>query len=483
MPNVQSILAELYAIDPGLRDHEAVLRPLLVQLAASRPEVTVDQKFARELRARLLETPARVPVFQRVLNAIRVPAFATATVGIAALALLLSRNLASPGIPTVTVSRDGSTNAFGVLAPIATPSPAALGDAAAISARPQSGGGGVTNPAPSFAAYAEADAKMMIWNPIRYRYVYAGDAFEIKESTLPVYKRETRSISADALVSGLIPSVRGLFDLGSLKGMKLQNFSLVQDVPFGYQLFVDLMGGNISLNANYMQWPRPDAACQDEACFAQYRLKLEDIPVDEKVIAVAESFLKEHGVSLADYGAPRVESTWRVQYAATTEPSQRYVPESIQVVYPLRIEGSDAVDESGNAAGLSISVNVRHMRVDNLWGLSANAFRASEYAVEQDTARLLAVLENTGGWPGAYPTDAKVVDVKVDTPSVVLMRSWLPSADGTSGEVFVPGLRFPVLETPADQPWFSTAIMVPLPKEILDQRQQVPEIMPMLKAM
>lgn len=481
MPNVQNILAELYAIDPGLRDHEAVLRPLLVQLAASRPDVTVDQKFARELRARLLETPVHVPVFQRVLNAIRVPAFATATVGVAALALLLSRNLASPSIPAVTVSKDASS-AFGTLASIAPSSPTGMGGGGGEGVRTQSGGG-AANLLSAVAPEGTMDAKMMIWNPIRYRYVYAGDTFEIKENTLPVYKRITRPISADALVSGLIPSIRGLFDLGSLKGLKLQNFSLVQETPFGYQLYVDLMGGNISLNANYTQWPRPDAACQDEACFAQYRLKLEDIPADAKVIAVAEAFLKEHGVSLADYGAPRVESAWRVQYAATTEPAQRYVPESIQVVYPLRIEGSDAVDESGNAAGLSISVNVRHMRVDNLWGLSANAFRSSEYIVEQDMNRLMSVLENYGGWPGAYPGDAKVVDVKVGTPSVVLMRSWLPSADGTSGEVFVPGLRFPVLEAPADQPWFSTSVMVPLPKEILDQRQQVPEIMPMLKAM
>ncbi len=473
MPNVQSILAELYAIDPGLRDHEAALRPLLVQLAASRPDVTVDQTFARELRAKLVAVPVRPPVFQRVLNAMRVPAFATVTVGVAALALLLSRNLASPSIPAVTVSKDAS-GAFGALSVVNAPS--GMGGGEGI--RSQSGGGSATN-----AAYGTEDAKMMIWNPTRYRYVYAGDAFEVKDATLPVYKREVRALSADALVSGLIPSVRGLFDLGAFKNLSLQSFSLVQNAPFGYALFVDLVNGGISMNANYTQWPRPDAACQDEACFAQYRMTMGDVLEDAKVIQIANAFLKEHGVSLADYGAPRVDNAWRDVYAATTEPAGRYVPESATVVYPLRIEGSDTVNEAGAPAGLTVSVNMRHQRVDNLWGLSANAFRASEYAVEQDVSRLMSVLENGGGWPGMYSPDAKVVDVKVGEPSVVLMSTWMPAKDGTSGEVFVPALRFPVLEKPADQPWFAQAVMVPLPKEILDQRQQVPEIMPMLKTM
>ena len=67
------------------------------------------------------------------------------------------------------------------------------------------------------------------------------------------------------------------------------------------------------------------------------------------------------------------------------------------------------------------------------------------------------------------------------TPSVVLMRSWLPSGDGSSSEVNVPALQFPVLQKPADQPWFSNYVMVPLAKEILDQKQDGPVVMPMVK--
>ncbi len=472
MPNVQTILAELYAIDPGLRAHEAVLRPLLVQLAASRPDVTVDQKFARELRARLVATPVRLPVFQRVLSAIRVPAFATGAVALAALALVLSRNLATPTIPAVTVARDAG-EAFGSLADLANGNGLGAGAPSGMG-----GGGGVSAlssivPAP--------DAKMMIWNPVRYQYAYKGDAFDVKEETLPVYKRESHPISADTLVSNLIPSVRGLFDLGSLKGLKLQTFSLSQETPFGYQLFVDLLNGSVSLNANYTQWPRPDAACKDEACFAQYRLKADEVPEDGAVIAAANAFLKEHGVPLTDYGAPRVQDDWRAAYKASADQANFYVPESVQVVYPLLVGGSPVFDEAGNAVGLTVGVNVRANRVDNLWGLSANAFRASEYAVERDVARLISVAEKGGVWGGYADPNAKVVTVDLGTPSVVLMRSWLPSGDGSSSEVNVPALQFPVLQKPADQPWFSNYVMVPLAKEILDQKQDGPVVMPMVK--
>ncbi len=471
MPNVQTILAELYAIDPGLRDHEAALRPLLVQLAASRPDVTVDARFAKELRARLVETPVRVPVFQRVRNAMRMPVFATGAVALAALALLVSRNLATPSVPAVTVARDAS-EAFGSLANVSG------GGGLGAGAPSGMGGGGV---AAMSSIAPTPDAKMLIWNPVRYVYAYKGDTFDVKEETLPVYKRETRPLSADALVSSLIPSIRGLFDLGSLKGLKLQNFSLVQDTTYGYQVYVDLLGGTVSLNANYTQWPRPDAACKDDACFAQYRLKIGDVPEDGAIIATANAFLKEHGVSLADYGAPRVQNDWRTAYDASTDKDQYYIPESQQVVYPILIAGSPVFDEMGNAVGLTVGVNVRANRVDNLWGLSANAYRASDYAVERDVSRLISVAEKGGVWGGYADPNAKVVTVDLGTPTVVLMRTWLPSGDGSSAEVNVPALQFPVLQKPADQPWFSNYVTVPLAKEILDQKQDGPVIMPMVK--
>lgn len=56
--NIETIIEELYNIDPTLKAHESELRALVVALVDSKPDVSVDDTFARELRARLLARDA-----------------------------------------------------------------------------------------------------------------------------------------------------------------------------------------------------------------------------------------------------------------------------------------------------------------------------------------------------------------------------------------------------------------------------------------
>ena len=51
--DVQSILGDLYDIDPGLREHEAHLIPLIRTLQSRNPGQEPDERFVAELRSRL----------------------------------------------------------------------------------------------------------------------------------------------------------------------------------------------------------------------------------------------------------------------------------------------------------------------------------------------------------------------------------------------------------------------------------------------
>lgn len=63
---IGTIIEEIYQIDPSLMEYEADLSRLITALETNRPEVTVDQKFVRELRTSLLSykptpTPNKTP--------------------------------------------------------------------------------------------------------------------------------------------------------------------------------------------------------------------------------------------------------------------------------------------------------------------------------------------------------------------------------------------------------------------------------------
>jgi hypothetical protein len=52
--NIETILEELYMIDSSLRDYSSDLHTLVTTLATSKPDVTIDQDFLRNLRHQLM---------------------------------------------------------------------------------------------------------------------------------------------------------------------------------------------------------------------------------------------------------------------------------------------------------------------------------------------------------------------------------------------------------------------------------------------
>lgn len=483
---IESIIKDCVAAEPALAGREAELRAIVKALLDAKPDTRFDAAFAARLREQVLAAAASgsreaapSSFFETLMK--RNPFFVLipggAALGVLLAVVLSYQSVGTPRTSQVATESPAFTSAGGVsIAMVGEGAFGALSATPATDGRTQAGGGGLTlglgggGTTPSATPVATDAAKMIAPGEyVSYRYVYKGDLPQL-EPTMPAYRR-IKGFSVDGGAMGALrPLAGGLFDLAQLQSAKVQSFSAIEDREFGYIAYVDTVEGMVSLSQNWTKWPHPENLCRDEACWKQYQLTPAQLPADETILGIASRFLSEYGISLDAYGAPEVRHEWRGQIAAGVDQSTLVVPDSIPVVYPLAIGGSRVDDEGGTAQGLVVSVNVRHSRVDGVWGLTSNAYEASQYAIETDAKRLSTFIER-GGLYGWFDPAAKTVEVELGTPETVLTRTWATRADGMGEEILVPALRFPVLNPPADQPWFRKAVVIPLTKQTLDAVQ------------
>lgn len=311
--------------------------------------------------------------------------------------------------------------------------------------------------------------------PISYTFHYEGSgSLPGLADTQPVLKR-LKPDQPVTIISRIINLLSfGLIDLNKFQNVKLQNVSFIEDRDNGYGIYVDVQGGNVSMYQNYEKWLYPEGIPP---------VLVKDLPSDEEAIGIADKFLADYSVSREGYGKPRVVEQWRVAYEQASEADRAnfYIPEQIQVVYPLLLEGKEVLDEGGNVYGMSVMVDVRTKRVVNLAELISKQFERSDYKGESDGKRILSVAENGGFRNYNYiDQNAKKVELRLETPTVQMVKIYY-SADNyrTNSELYMPALVFPIKNWKENNYWRQTVI-VPLVKSILDTDNQPPvQIMPM----
>jgi hypothetical protein len=518
---IDDILADLYALDPALRDHDADLRRLVADIVAAKPDTHFDATFAARLRSRLSSLPRTsrfsLTSMQTMWSRYLLPLGAVAAVVLVAVVATSAPSTAPAGsVDSGTVVALGE-HAFGSLggngdssAPAGAPGTLSATRELALSAAPSPAplvaqDNAVTNVATSAPAMvgdgtagsAGTSVKMMApdamlypYHPVSFHFTYKGDELPNIPAKLPVLRRGRPALAADgSMFANLVPGL----NLSTLANLKVQNLNLVQDSAYGFMVSVDLMEGFVSLNQNYEHWPHPEQKCQDEACYERLRLSPSDVPPSDELVAIADRFLASIGISRDGYGDGQAQANnlntpmplamgaaVRVADPATISTMPMYVPDSVQVIYPKMVNGTPAYDESGNPTGLSVSVHIREKRVDGMWGLDTAGYEKSDYAMETSAATIRKIAEQGGryGYGMYVDPNAEVKEVVLSTPSLVLMTTW--QYDGVrSAQLLVPALRFPVTSAPTE--YYQKAIMVPLAADLLNQDGYNGGIVPMMK--
>jgi hypothetical protein len=508
---LDSILEDLYAIDPALRQHEQQLRPLVELLLKNNPGQAPDAAFVEELRGKLRQHAA-VLTEQRhdstsflagqssrsegwssfIMNPFSA-ALGGAVVTAVVLVPALYYGVGPSGTPAPAVSgtplfsyavNPVGANAFGELSPPGDGNP-----------RPQSGGGGggmgtgmgggggiamdMAMPAPTAPASGEASNakiapgmdRMMIAPEItEYAYSFTGDLPALTEQ-VDVLKR-AKNLASVSLTSLLGSLNIGTVDLSSFGDAKLDNVTFNQTRDKGYSVSLNLHEGTVGINQNWPTWPHPEADCRDDACYRKYRIKLSEIPSEETIIATANDFLRSHGIDASQYGEPEVDMQWKTEYDKAPNKDQAYIPDAMRVIYPQKIQDKTVYEDYGNKAGISVGVSVREKQVTDVWGITSQRYDQSSYAGVTDRAVITNYLDTfekirKDGFPPE--TKIKTVKVTLGTPTLGYVKMY--KQEGQEGaELFVPALIFPVDSTENKEQFYRPSVIVPLAKQLLEER-------------
>jgi len=303
-----------------------------------------------------------------------------------------------------------------------------------------------------------------------YKYVYKGDTLDLKDATGTVYRRLKGDGNLSSNLDSLISTKSfGQINLGKFSNLQTSNLSLMENKKLGLQINIDFREENIYIGQNWLEWQSERDNCGDnQACWDSYRIKISDIPEDASLIKQTNDFLAEKRINLDHYGPASVDNNWRVDYEATTDKTNYYIPEEISVVYPLVVNGETVYDQNGNLDGLRVTVNLLQKVVSGVNNLTSYRYETSDYALETDSATILGLAEK-GGYSSRYyfGQDQKEITLELGTPTKSLIHLWRYS-NNTNDELLVPALIFPVLNTPANY-YGSKFVTVPLAKEMVTE--------------
>lgn len=477
----QSILDELYDIDPSLREHETELLPLIERLLARDPAQKPSPAFVRKLRGELRlharataaesieyhvshDAPSAFAVFFNRFAYATAGAIAAVIVAVPTTIQFIDRNAVPPSFndaPVALNADDGRATAE--TAGTSVPTPVSALPVAAPFIRNQSGGGGDAKMAGGGAASLVAP-----WNPVRYR--LEGDLPALPSGNVTVLSR-ARAKTAPAF-SAIADSFRtGAIDLSSFGDATVDSLTVSQREPFGYTVNLSAPDGTVSINQAWERWPHPENDCRDDACYQRLRTKLSDIPADAELIRIAGAFMKEHAIDLSQYGEPTVDDGWRDSYDATEDKTMAWIPDAVRVVYPLLVDGKPVIEAGGEPTGISVQVSVRHKRVSDAWGITTYSFDESTDEAVSDRAAIEAFLDRSGG----QTPEAPIVALRDPAQGFVRVYSYEGNA---SKELFVPALIFRVQPGSNALGWHPRSVAVPLSRSTLDEALAIPMPMP-----
>ena len=497
---MKNLIEELYKIDKSLKAYGPQLEKMITEIIKSRPDVSIDENFKKELYAELMASAEKLALTKTKKNNLWqsfFPAkFSYAVAGILAIFILvgfwgyftdIGGALFRPktGLELKFTKTDLTDNAFGSLQGVAGIEETGANPITAPAGRGGGGGGvgGYSSAEADMAIKACAGLEGCILPPYRYpQYVYVGEEIKLEQSSVEVLRKKSKVEYANSF-SGLLETFGfGLADLSVFENARIQTINLVQDKDFGYTIFINLDEGTISMDMNWVKWPQPPDRCPDERCAEQYQLKENDLLGDGELIKIASRFIDEHGINMDAYGEPEVENEWRREYEIAKNESRLYVPETISVLYPLVLDDKEVYEQWGGKIGARINISLRHKRVSGIYNLSFQNYDSSRYEAETDAARIIKIAEK-GGMNTFIPEGTETIKTELGTPKQAYMAFWRYDETSRLNQMlFVPALIFPVLSDSTNGYYYPDYITIPLAKELLQENQDSPYPVPLMES-
>ena len=487
---IKKILEELYAIDGSLRAHEHDLITLIESLAPKYP-VERDQQFFSQLRAQVLLELSRRQEKKITISTIFMKNIRYMTAGFAVLVIaglvgfqFLIPKQNSNFLLSVNITKVGD-NAFGPLASLDlqsqqnTNTNAASDKRAAAFVAPSAAAvsGGTATQSTMMAAVEPNLIARPFMPQETITYVYKGATFTQDQAQVDVLKQMPGGLSAGDITAALGSSGSGLIGMSSFSGSQVTNVTFAQNQSFGYITSIDFAAGDVSISMNGSEWPQNNDP---------QPLTASDIPATSTVIGIADQFLADHHIPTANYGSGKIINN---SYAAvpvasnvSNGPMIPYYSDSMQVLYPLLVNGKEVYQSGGSKVGLSVEVNIRYKKVANVYGLDTQNYQASSYAAITDVSKLISLAEEGQSSQVIYyggtisgvakePTSSNAQKIDLGTPVNAYVQLYqYDNATGVNNQFLVPALVFPVITKTSN---VSNAVVVPLVQDFLQDNAPV----------
>jgi hypothetical protein len=327
----------------------------------------------------------------------------------------------------------------------------------------------------------DIDTKMIApMDIVKYNYIYVGEDFSLLPEEVEVYRKITPDLSKE--FSSLFSDKKiSFFDLKKFSNISINNLTINEDRDYGYSIYLGLQEGNFSIYKNWQKWPSLDKLCAatgyETSCYEQNRLTVGDVLPDQEILKIANEFLNDYSINLDNYSNGVVQKSWLKYYIANNSEQSIYIPESISVIYPLKINEVMVYEEYGNFSGLTVEVDMKEKKVSSLYGLSYQYYESSLYNTETDRDAIMKIVNQGGRYPDYLyyeEEDYKNIDIEVGTPTLGMVKLWQYDDNYSNGyEVFVPAYIFPVVSESESSYFNKENIVVPAVKDFFIQESEI----------
>lgn len=399
------------------------------KIKLQQPDSRFDASFSSDLRARLMHRKNIVsPFFTFNRYAYSLVASLLAIILVVPLTSYITlrsvsngtdileqvKNLTSSLSPQQKIQDKGS-KAFGTLALLPKTTAKMTGDSApSTTSAMMAAGLAVTGD----MATATIEVAPEIVKEVKL-YSYAGADLILDKSYGNIYRRGTGFDAGRNLLNLIEKSDFGMVSLASFPNMSVKDIELAQDITTGYRVNVNFDQGVVTIRPDPAKWP----AMNTQASTTKKNL------TPAAIIAVSDTFLKEHKISHASYSSPEV------------------VPDSdtTTVIYPLVIDGLSVYTANGKKYGMEVTVDATNKRITALQNLTSQTYDSAQYDLAKNSAIVLDGIATSMNqdFTNIYTATSSEAQVVYDTPSKVLMRIIRTTDIGVKEELFVPALLFP----------------------------------------
>lgn len=496
---LEKILNDLYKLDSSLSQYEKEIINIIEECMKAKPDTKFNKDFVLELRQRLMEKieidkqeeKNTLPRIKFDFNFIFAGAGLTVVLIMIISLPFLLKSRGYNGLNKLAVNEEinmdngikhMSDSAFGKILSSPNNTGSSFGSLRESAALGMGGGGS----APMAANDASISSSKIAPEYINYKYVYKGEDFSIDRDRMNVYKKGRDSSGGKIMANYLSNLKFNLINLKMFNDASMQNLTLTQDREFGYMVSINFQDTSIDISSNWNEWPHPETKCRDEACYQANRLKMEDVPDDEKILKIAGQFIKDYSIDISHYGQPIVQNGWKKSYEQFEDKNNFWVPEEMTVIYPLIIDEQNVYDEGGSPTGLFVGVNIRYNRVATVRPIAPYNYESSSYEMITDKDKIIELAENGGIYP-AYRVEnsSKTIEIELGTPKLGLTNFWNYNQDtGAGDQLYMPAMIFPVQKAGDEggrNIFYQDYIAIPLAKEIVDKMQTISPPMPLLE--